>query len=221
MPSPSAEGRLELTARLVQRVRQATPKPSHNHAMRRTLFRNCSAAQCLDVSREYGVEAALKMLPTGREISSAQVELEQRSPHPVPAGLSVAAEEAEAEFDRRGGRSIVEISDDKRENVGFEADLTIRGPSTRHELRLPGHWQPLILTRYVAIHWLPEKSQWITPAERELARIACLTLEGLTAQEIADRMSLNVRTVQRRIEYLLSDQRDTEKIVATNEDGRT
>ena len=58
--------------------------------------------------------------------------------------------------------------------------------------------------RRLCIRWVPEGSDYFTPAERELLRIKHCLEDGMKAPEIAKKMHLSLRTAQRRIAYLLS-----------------
>jgi hypothetical protein len=59
--------------------------------------------------------------------------------------------------------------------------------------------------------WLPERSDWVTPKERQLAKIAVLIEAGHDAKKIARKLGIPVRTIERRIAYLLSVQPDADR----------
>jgi hypothetical protein len=72
-------------------------------------------------------------------------------------------------------------------------------------------WEPVTVYTGVRIAWLPARSEYVTPKERQLARIAVLLESGQPADKIARKLGMKLRTIERRIAYLLSSQPDTAK----------
>ena len=73
------------------------------------------------------------------------------------------------------------------------------------------HWTPVRVHSGARIMWLPERSDWVTPKERQLAKIAVLIEAGHDANKIARKLGIPLRTIERRIAYLLSVQPDADK----------
>jgi hypothetical protein len=73
------------------------------------------------------------------------------------------------------------------------------------------HWTPVHAFSGARILWLPERSDWVTPKERQLAKIAVLIEAGHDANKIARKLGIPLRTIERRIAYLLSVQPDADK----------
>jgi hypothetical protein len=81
-------------------------------------------------------------------------------------------------------------------------------------------WEPVKVAGRVRIKWLPERSEWVTPAERVLARIACMLEDGHNTRSIARALGVKRRTIERKIAYLLSPQKVPAKNVAKPEKTR-
>jgi len=72
-------------------------------------------------------------------------------------------------------------------------------------------WEPVTVYTGIRVAWLPARSEYVTPKERQLARIAVLLESGQPADKIARKLGMKLRTIERRIAYLLSSQPDTTK----------
>jgi hypothetical protein len=93
-----------------------------------------------------------------------------------------------------------------RSDTGFQVT---RG-QTRDMHFMPA-WEPVCVYTGTRIAWLPACSEYVTPKERQLARIAVLLESGQPADKIARKLGMKLRTIERRIAYLLSSQPDTAK----------
>src|SRR5581483_11814887 len=79
----------------------------------------------------------------------------------------------------------------------------------RLRLRYAPHWTPVAPpSPPPRIAWTPARSERVTPAERRLARIVHHLHEGLNCVEIARKTGIPLRTVQRKVRYLLSFEND-------------
>lgn len=73
------------------------------------------------------------------------------------------------------------------------------------------HWTPIKVFSGARVAWLPKHSDYVTPKERQLAKIAVLLEAGHNASAISTRLRIPLRTIERRIAYLLSTQTDARK----------
>jgi hypothetical protein len=69
-------------------------------------------------------------------------------------------------------------------------------------------WEPVRVHTGLRIAWLPKHSEYVTLKERQLAKIAVLLEAGQDPPKISRRLGIPLRTLERRIAYLLSMQPD-------------
>lgn len=91
-------------------------------------------------------------------------------------------------------------------DTGFQ----ITGGRTRG-MRFMPPWEPVRVHTGVRIAWLPKHSDYVTLKERQLAKIAVLLEDGQDPPRISRRLGIPLRTLERRIAYLLSAQQDAQQ----------
>lgn len=110
--------------------------------------------------------------------------------------------------------------------VGIDAELekpsaAIQILGQRLNLFFAPHWRPVVLDPKPQIKWTPKRSEHVTKAEQQLAVIVHWLMAGLNCAEIAKRTGIHIRTVQRKVAYLLSFEEGSENRVATEETEHT